>query len=166
MLAVLRVGVVANSATDLCTGKCIYYIININMSFRALSAECFNVADYFSWSCDNGCITYDAVYSVHVQVSTFSTASFSGWTKKRKTVSVPWDIIFGVWINVFGVNGFSLALLGYFLQLFATLGILTGGTGALLFALDYSVKASELELHPSKNPWSHSGFFASLDHSR
>lgn len=54
----------------------------------------------------------------------------------------------------------------YFLQLFATLGIVTGGTGALLFALDYSVKASELELHPPKNPWSHSGFFASLDHSR
>jgi ubiquinol-cytochrome c reductase cytochrome c1 subunit len=52
------------------------------------------------------------------------------------------------------------------LQLFATLGIVTGGTGALLLALDYSVKATELELHPPKNPWSHSGFFASLDHSR
>ncbi|GFG36321.1 hypothetical protein Cfor_00846 [Coptotermes formosanus] len=72
--------------------------------------------------------------AVRHQVSTFTTASFSGWTKKRKT-------------------------------LFATLGIVTGGTGALLFALDYSVKASELELHPPKNPWSHSGFFASLDHN-
>jgi len=52
------------------------------------------------------------------------------------------------------------------LQLFATLGIVTGGTGALVFALDQSVKASELELHPPKNPWSHNGFFSSLDHSR
>lgn len=49
--------------------------------------------------------------------------------------------------------------------LFATLGIVTGGAGALLFALDQSVKASELELHPPKNPWSHSGFFSSLDHT-
>jgi ubiquinol-cytochrome c reductase cytochrome c1 subunit len=53
----------------------------------------------------------------------------------------------------------------FFLQLFATLGIFTGGTGALIFALDYSVKATDLELHPPKNPWSHCGFFASLDHS-
>ncbi|PSN50790.1 Cytochrome c1 [Blattella germanica] len=50
-------------------------------------------------------------------------------------------------------------------QLYATLGILTGGTGALLFALDQSVRASDLELHPPKNVWSHSGFFASLDHA-
>lgn len=49
--------------------------------------------------------------------------------------------------------------------LYATLGIITGGTGALLFTLDQSVKASDLELHPPKNPWSHSSFFASLDHT-
>ncbi|XP_069687858.1 cytochrome c1, heme protein, mitochondrial [Periplaneta americana] len=72
--------------------------------------------------------------AVRHQVSNLSTASFSAWTKGRKT-------------------------------LFATLGIVTGGTGALLFALDQSVKASDLELHPPKNPWSHGGFFASLDHS-
>lgn len=44
--------------------------------------------------------------------------------------------------------------------------MLAGGTGALLFALDKSVKASDLELHPPKNIWSHSGFFNSLDHAR
>lgn len=49
--------------------------------------------------------------------------------------------------------------------LIGTLGVLAGGTGALLFALDRSVKASDLELHPPKNPWSHSGPFSSLDHA-
>ncbi|KAJ9592845.1 hypothetical protein L9F63_015488 [Diploptera punctata] len=61
------------------------------------------------------------------QARNLTTASFSGWTKGRKT-------------------------------LYAALGILTGGTGALLFALDQSVRASELELHSPKNPWSHNGF--------
>lgn len=46
-----------------------------------------------------------------------------------------------------------------------TLGIVAGGAGALAFALDQSVKASELELHPPKNPWSHNGMFSSLDHA-
>ncbi|KDR15800.1 cytochrome c1, heme protein, mitochondrial [Zootermopsis nevadensis] len=72
--------------------------------------------------------------AVRHQVSNFSKASFSAWTKGRKT-------------------------------LFATLGIVTGGTGALLLALEQSVRASELELHPPNNPWSHKGFFSSLDHS-
>jgi ubiquinol-cytochrome c reductase cytochrome c1 subunit len=62
--------------------------------------------------------------------------------------------------------GFSLSYQGSFLQLFATLGIVTGGTGALLLALEQSVRASELELHPPKYPWSHHGLFSSLDHSR
>lgn len=44
--------------------------------------------------------------------------------------------------------------------------MLAGGAGALIFALDRSVKASELELHPPKNAWSHSGIFSSLDHAR
>ncbi|XP_067003637.1 cytochrome c1, heme protein, mitochondrial [Anabrus simplex] len=48
---------------------------------------------------------------------------------------------------------------------YAAIGVLTGGTGALLFALDHSVKASELELHPPKNPWNHKGIFSSLDHA-
>ncbi|KAG5892893.1 hypothetical protein JTB14_006211 [Gonioctena quinquepunctata] len=45
------------------------------------------------------------------------------------------------------------------------LGILAGGAGALAFALDQSVKASDLELHPPKNVWSHTGLFNSLDHA-
>ncbi|XP_056635771.1 cytochrome c1, heme protein, mitochondrial-like [Diorhabda carinulata] len=49
--------------------------------------------------------------------------------------------------------------------LLGSLGLLAGGTGALLYALDQSVKASDLELHPPKNIWSHSGLFSSLDHS-
>ncbi|XP_072378240.1 cytochrome c1, heme protein, mitochondrial [Diabrotica undecimpunctata] len=49
--------------------------------------------------------------------------------------------------------------------LLGSLGLIAGGTGALLFALDQSVKASDLELHPPKNVWSHSGTFNSLDHA-
>lgn len=49
--------------------------------------------------------------------------------------------------------------------LLATLGVLTGGAGALMFALDQSVKASDLELHPPKNPWSHDGAISALDHA-
>jgi ubiquinol-cytochrome c reductase cytochrome c1 subunit len=47
----------------------------------------------------------------------------------------------------------------------ASMGVLTGGAGALLFALEKSVRAGELELHPPKMPWSHNGYFSSLDHS-
>lgn len=47
-----------------------------------------------------------------------------------------------------------------------TLGVLSGGVGALIFALDQSVRASELELHPPKNPFYHKGLFNSLDHAR
>lgn len=46
-----------------------------------------------------------------------------------------------------------------------TVGVIGGGAGALVFALDQAVKASELELHPPKYPWSHSGYFQSLDHA-
>ncbi|XP_046397274.1 cytochrome c1, heme protein, mitochondrial-like [Ischnura elegans] len=46
-----------------------------------------------------------------------------------------------------------------------TIGVLTGGGAGLAIALDQSVKASDLELHPPKNPWSHTGWFASLDHA-
>ncbi|KAJ3624955.1 hypothetical protein MTP99_018544 [Tenebrio molitor] len=49
--------------------------------------------------------------------------------------------------------------------LIGTLGVIAGGAGALVFALDQSVKASDLELHPPKNPWSHNGILSSLDHS-
>jgi len=49
--------------------------------------------------------------------------------------------------------------------LIGTLGVLAGGAGALVFALDQSVKASDLELHPPKNPWNHNGSLSSLDHA-
>lgn len=50
-------------------------------------------------------------------------------------------------------------------KLLTSLGIVAGGAGALIFALDQSVKASELELHAPEYPWSHSGYLASLDHA-
>ncbi|KAL3285231.1 hypothetical protein HHI36_019343 [Cryptolaemus montrouzieri] len=50
-------------------------------------------------------------------------------------------------------------------NLIGAIGALTGGAGALLFALDQSVRATDLELHPPKNPWSHNGLFSSLDHA-
>jgi ubiquinol-cytochrome c reductase cytochrome c1 subunit len=49
-------------------------------------------------------------------------------------------------------------------KLLASFGAITGGVGALLFALDQSVKASGTEVHPTHMPWSHSGLFQSLDH--
>ena len=51
-------------------------------------------------------------------------------------------------------------------QLLTTLGVLTGGAGALAFALDHSVRATDLELHPAKLPWYHTGLFNSFDHAR
>jgi len=50
-------------------------------------------------------------------------------------------------------------------KLLATLGVLTGGAGAVVLALDQSVRASDLELHPPKNPWSHNGPISALDHA-
>lgn len=46
-----------------------------------------------------------------------------------------------------------------------TVGVIGGGAGALVFAIDRSVKASDLELHPPKYPWNHRGYFQSLDHA-
>lgn len=48
----------------------------------------------------------------------------------------------------------------------ASLGLLAGGAGALLFALDQSVKASGTEVHPQAMPWNHKGIISSLDHAR
>lgn len=47
-----------------------------------------------------------------------------------------------------------------------TVGVVTGGVGALILALDQSVRASDLELHPPKNPFYHKGILNSLDHAR
>lgn len=51
-------------------------------------------------------------------------------------------------------------------QLLSTLGVVGGGVGALLFALEQSVQASGSEAHASAMPWSHNGWFASMDHAR
>uniref|UniRef100_A0A0K8TPH4 Cytochrome c1, heme protein, mitochondrial n=1 Tax=Tabanus bromius TaxID=304241 RepID=A0A0K8TPH4_TABBR len=50
-------------------------------------------------------------------------------------------------------------------RLLTTLGAIAGGAGALLFALEQSVKASGTEVHPQKMPWNHKGMIASLDHA-
>ncbi|XP_005178619.1 cytochrome c1, heme protein, mitochondrial [Musca domestica] len=50
-------------------------------------------------------------------------------------------------------------------KLVATIGALTGGVGALIYALEQSVEASGTEVHPPKMPWSHSGLISALDHS-
>lgn len=49
--------------------------------------------------------------------------------------------------------------------LLSTLGVVGGGVGALLYALEQSVKASGTEAHPPHNPWSHKGVISSLDHA-
>ncbi|XP_067125669.1 cytochrome c1, heme protein, mitochondrial [Centruroides vittatus] len=49
--------------------------------------------------------------------------------------------------------------------LLATTGVLTTGAAGVIYALNESVKAAELELHPPKYPWSHKGLFSSLDHA-
>lgn len=46
-----------------------------------------------------------------------------------------------------------------------TIGIVTGGVGALAIALDRSVKAADVDLHPPKQLWPHTGLFQSLDHA-
>ncbi|CAG0903058.1 unnamed protein product [Darwinula stevensoni] len=48
--------------------------------------------------------------------------------------------------------------------LWATVGIASGATGGLLFALNESVKA-DLELHPPSYPWNHNGILQSFDHA-
>ncbi|KAK7070817.1 iso-1-cytochrome c [Halocaridina rubra] len=45
------------------------------------------------------------------------------------------------------------------------LGVVGGGAAGLAFALNESVKASDLTLHTSNFPWSHNGYFSSLDHA-
>ncbi|XP_014250874.1 cytochrome c1, heme protein, mitochondrial [Cimex lectularius] len=44
-------------------------------------------------------------------------------------------------------------------------GITVGGGAALLYALEKSVQASDLILHPPKLPWAHRGYFDALDHA-
>ncbi|XP_047993217.1 cytochrome c1-2, heme protein, mitochondrial [Leguminivora glycinivorella] len=49
--------------------------------------------------------------------------------------------------------------------LLSTLGVVGGGVGALLFALEQSVQASGSEAHAPHQPWTHNGMFQSLDHA-
>ena len=46
-----------------------------------------------------------------------------------------------------------------------TAGILTGGAAALWYALDRSVQAADLVLHPPEMSWPHSGLLSSFDHA-
>jgi len=48
----------------------------------------------------------------------------------------------------------------------AVVGAVAGGAGAIVLALDQSVKAADLQAHAPSNPWSHNGIFSSLDHAR
>ncbi|XP_055840428.1 cytochrome c1, heme protein, mitochondrial [Episyrphus balteatus] len=50
-------------------------------------------------------------------------------------------------------------------KLLASAGIVTGGIGALIYALEQSVQASGTEVHPPSMPWSHKGVISSLDHA-
>lgn len=54
----------------------------------------------------------------------------------------------------------------WFLQLLTSLGLLTGGVGALILGLEQSVKASGAEVHPTPLPWYHDAYLASFDHAR
>ncbi|KAG9340679.1 hypothetical protein JZ751_021252 [Albula glossodonta] len=47
----------------------------------------------------------------------------------------------------------------------STLGVLAAGGAGLALALQQSVKASDLELHPPAYPWSHNGMLSALDHA-
>lgn len=46
------------------------------------------------------------------------------------------------------------------------MGLLAGGAGALLFALDRSVEASGSDAHSAEQTWAHSGLIKSYDHAR
>jgi len=45
------------------------------------------------------------------------------------------------------------------------LGLTCGGAATLIYALNESVKAEGLELHPPNYAWNHKGYFESLDHA-
>jgi len=51
-------------------------------------------------------------------------------------------------------------------QLIGAVGAITGGVGALLFALEQSVQASGGEVHAHAQGWNHKGLFDALDHQR
>lgn len=54
----------------------------------------------------------------------------------------------------------------FYSQLLTCLGVTAGGISALIYALDNSVKASELVAHPPTYKWDFYGWLSSLDHAR
>jgi ubiquinol-cytochrome c reductase cytochrome c1 subunit len=70
-------------------------------------------------------------------------------------------------VNLQKISNFSTASRSWTRgQKFATVaGLTVGGAGALIYALESSISASGTEVHAPKNPWSHSGWFQSLDHA-
>jgi len=52
------------------------------------------------------------------------------------------------------------------LQLLTCLGVTAGGISAFIYALDSSVRASDLIAHPPTYKWDFYGWFNSLDHAR
>ncbi|XP_072156362.1 cytochrome c1, heme protein, mitochondrial isoform X2 [Bemisia tabaci] len=49
-------------------------------------------------------------------------------------------------------------------QLWTSIGVVAGGAGALFLALETSVKATDIELHPPKLPWDHKKILGGYDH--
>lgn len=54
----------------------------------------------------------------------------------------------------------------FYLQLLTCLGVTAGGISALIYALDNSVRASDLIAHAPTYKWDFYGWFNSLDHAR
>lgn len=50
-------------------------------------------------------------------------------------------------------------------SLYAAMGVAAGGIGALMFALDQSVKAYDWPCHPPHYPWTHKPLLGALDHA-
>lgn len=76
---------------------------------------------------------------------------------KKKTLS---GILYLILLTIYSSDYFP------HFQLLSTLGVVGGGVGALLFALEQSVQASGGEAHSPHQPWSHDGWFKSFDHAR
>lgn len=64
------------------------------------------------------------------------------------------------------VQKFSTNVLGSNRKSLLTwLGVIAGGSGALVYALEKSIDASGSEAHPPHHPWSHNGVISALDHA-
>ena len=52
------------------------------------------------------------------------------------------------------------------IQFLAAAGLVSTATAGVIYALNESVKAADLTLHPPKYPWSHSTLLGSIDINR